>query len=724
MIYSKLNLNPKLKQNNEHYEKIGINPYNTIIYEVNDKIPFTPIKFIKKKGAKHDKRLFMSEPMALDTETSHNDDETIGWIYQWCLRVGRVYIGGRTPTELMKALEKIKNFYELNSEKLAICYIHNMSYDYCYIQHFLHDSFGMCELLATRPRKIIFAKYDFIIFKDSLILSTKSLEKWGKDTNARVLKASGTIDYDVKRYQDSKLNADDWYYMLNDVECLHNCILQELKGNHDSLPTIPLTSTGFVRRDTRKNFQAEKYARLNFFRRRLNARMYDCVDTAYMGAYTHGNRFLKDTIISQPVGHGDFRSFYPSTIMCDGFPSTPFQRCLIYEIDDIMNHLNTWCCLCVIEIGDVEIKENITAPILSKDRFEKGMSTKEKIIHDNGRILKTKGYSIMCVTELDLYWIKRQYHADIKLLETWKSNKRKAPKYLRNTTNEYFKKKTVFKQMLKNKDLTPTDRLELEQDLMRSKGRLNAIYGMCATRIVRSKWNYNFNTNSWIEEKQEKQDSLNKYYQGKSNFSEYQIGCWVTANCRHRLLSLIEGMGYENFIYCDTDSIFYLKNDKTINFFKKVNEENYNERIKNDEFIEDINGNIVEYMAFEDENDDIQQYKFLHSKCYASMNSKNELKCTIAGVTAFWREDLAKPVEERRTREDEMQNLDNLKTGFTFSHCGGTRAIYNDCECCEEYIDGHLIEHESSCIISNTEKTMHETEYEFFDFEFKNLGVI
>lgn len=724
MLISSLNLNKDLKNNILHFKNRGIDPDAVKLYTVDEPIPFHDIDFITKEGKKKDKRRCLKEPLCLDTETSHDSLER-GWIYQFCLKIGDIYIIGRKPSELVKAFMLIKEYYKLDENNIAVCYIHNASYDLQYLKMIFRDSFGESDILATAPRRIITLNYSFIDFRDSYILSQKSLKKWGLDLNCRVLKADGddVIDYSEVRYQDSILTEKDWYYQVNDVEALYQCIKEEMKLYGNTLWNIPLTMTGYTRRDCRREYQKDIKNLFAFKNRRLSADLNNILLNAYMGAYTHGNRNYKGRRVRGPlgVGHRDYRSFYPSTCICDGYPITKFQRNIFADKEFILSNIDKYCFAMVIEISNIIIKPGITAPILSKDRYEKGLYNKldrKNIIADNGRILKADGCSIMALTELDYKWILKQYDADIKIIDVYQSRKGKLPKYLRDVINYYFKKKTIIKQKLKNPNLTKAQRYNLKIEEMIAKARLNSIYGMLSTKIIRTKHIFDYNTLEWTEEKQEAQELLDKFYGSWNNFSEFQMGCWVTSSCRNRLLTLIEGLGYDKFIYADTDSIFYLKDEETEKYFQKINEDNYNERVKKEEYILDLNDEIVEYMAFEDEQDNIDEFKFLHSKCYGFYDKSGKMHITIAGVTQFWRSDKTKPIDDRRTREDELIDLDNLETGFTFNECGGTRSVYNEAESHIEWINGHETELEGSCIIDAVTKKLSESEYAFYDFAY------
>ena len=58
------------------------------------------------------------------------------------------------------------------------------------------------------------------------------------------------------------------------------------------------------------------------------------------------------------------------------------------------------------------------------------------------------------------------------------------------------------------------------------------------------------------------------------------------------------------------------------------------------------------------------------------------------------------------TKEEELQDIDNLRTGFTFKECGGTRALYTYNDINSYVYNDCNIPYADSCIILPVEKTM------------------
>ena len=229
---------------------------------------------------------------------------------------------------------------------------------------------------------------------------------------------------------------------------------------------------------------------------------------------------------------------------------------------------------------------------------------------------------------------------------------------------------------------------------------------MSVTAIIRDIIVYNFKNGTFEKTQPNEKDGskqLNEYYDNYNSFMPYQIGIYVTAHCRHELINLIEKIGYDKFLYCDTDSIFWLA-DESEKDLKLINEHNnYQIERNKKQNIHIINrkGELSYFDTFEDEKDNIYQFRTLHSKCYAFVDDKDELHVTIAGVSKVGH-------DRKTTNATELGAIDNLTDGFTFVECGGTISKYVSYPISYENIDGHLTEYADGIIIENSTKKISE----------------
>ena len=674
-------------------------------------------------SGKKKKLPILAEAFFVDTETSNNYDAETGegdtWIYQWAGRWCREFAIGRDAVSLIEALDKIATVNGCEEDKLlAVCYIHNASYDLSYLIPFLHEKWGVRKILATAPHKIIVIESGPWIIRCSYRLSNRSLAKWGKDLHIKHQKKAGLIAYDVRRYPDSKLTRRDWIYQLYDVVALEECVLAEMQREHDTLQSIPLTSTGYIRRDGRKRAIKHK-DRAEFQRTRMTVPVYKDYRFSFAGGLTHGNRFVIGETVTAPdeqqIRHRDFRSMYPTELRRrKHFPIGPFVlyyeyelgiRCTWEELDELKKEN---CLMITAIIRGAELKKGETLPYLQQSKCLLGSAGDYRAnVLDNGRVIKCKGATCLSLTDIDWDILRKQYDftEEPQIVRVFTSKAGPIPEYLEELVDSYYHGKSAFKDKVKElKEAKALDALiqDAEISLIKSKNGINGIFGLSSTDPVRLDWNLDMESYEWnhslltdeaIEEK------LESFYKSRNSYMRYQIGVYVTALARKDLMDMYWLIGPENFLYGDTDSIFYRSTPEIEARLDAENKRRYDAAIAEGGYIEN-NGKIVTYDSFDDEGENIRQFRFLHAKAYAYVTDDGELHCTVAGVS---RRD-----KHGYTREQELKSIDNLKEGFVFKRCGGTTCVYVTHEPSWIHVDGHDILTAGGAILIPTYKTLHD----------------
>ncbi len=707
--------------------------------------------------------------ITLDTETSWNHDEAnpVGWVYQWALTYMGTVVYGRKPSELMTVLQEIKSVNNIGeyavSESGSVCnkisvYVHNLSYDYAYLGDWLRYTFGGVymsgedtqKMLAISPHSVLTYESAGFCFKCSYKLTHKSLAQWGKEMNTKHRKLVGTVDYDAIHYQDSELTFTDWKYMFYDVIVLDECLRMQMKLYNDDLISIPLTVTGYVRRECRNEYLKEKKNRYRFLDRKLNFDMYNMCREEFAGGFTHGNRFKANKTVRACIKHRDFRSHYPSQQRAHFFPvgkpyvffdsSKSGQRgTKPPKISRIMEIAKTRCVLVRMSISYAELKDyHISMPFLQYDKCVKGYGHRqgvsnmaESAIVDNGRVIKIgskndEDYFTICVNEDDLKILLYMYNIRYVIEKVVVMPRGKLPQYLIDSIDKFFKGKTDYKdqvkelEKLKVKDADPR-MIEAINNLMIAKGLLNGIYGMSATDPIRYSFIEDYETGEWSKQHlddEDKEEALQKYYADFTHFMDYQFGLWTTSHARYELFQFCRLVGWQNVLYCDTDSIFYISTPEIEKLIEDKNAELRERAEKVGAYIVSNKGKTVHYDQFELEKEDIVSFRYLHAKCYAyerivyrkdgkplldaDGNKQTELVCVIAGVPRFGKTEDGKTI----SREQELGSIDNLYEGRVFKFCGGKTKKYIPSKPHSEYINGHEIECASSCILMPTTKTL------------------
>lgn len=652
-----------------------------------EELPPVELHFHKKRRNKRT-YLFAEEFITLDTETSHTD--TLAWIYQWAARIGNTYAYGRKPQEIVKLLEVLRDRFALSDLKKVIVYVHNLAYDLQYLKHYLYGYDSNLKILATDAHSYLIADVNGFRLICSWKLSNMSLDLLSKTYGTKYEKAVGEIDYTVKRYQDTELSESDWYYMFSDVASQHDGLTGLLKAQgYNYCFDAPFTSTGFVRNDCRKASEKALNWRKNFRNSMLDLEQYSLCKQAFMGGLTICSWKYAGKTVRGDLGHKDFTSSYPARQMMDYFPKgKPSWYGEVETESELEALLDTYCCVFLLHLHKVQIKEGITAPCIPSSKcilLENALKVNGKVIYADELVI--------AVTEIDYKWIIRQYyiHGGLEVSKMLIFQRGVIPAWMKQKIMQYYDAKCN----LKHSDY----RL-----YMGSKAKLNGIYGMSATAIIRDKYELD---NELIMQKGDvdRQAELDRFYNSRNSFLPYQYSLYTTAWARDALLQMIECVGYDNFLYCDTDSVFYIKTESGEKALNAYNENIKNRAIKAGAYIGD---NILGYATDEDP---ITAFRGLHSKCYA-MIENGKLKVTIAGITKSavkWID--GKPV--RMTNAEELGDIDNLRDGFVFRHNGGTRAIYLEGFPQTVTVDGHPTDLASGVIIENIEKEISNTMFTY-----------
>ena len=715
------------------------------------------IEFTYAKGS-----IYCLEPVFLDIETSNNHAEKPEdlrcWIVSIQLKFNGQYHFFRYPEELIKWYEKtykeLKLYPSSKFKKKLITYIHNASYDLSYLIPYINTlpDFGQSNQgIIESPNKILSYVRGSLEFRCSYRLSGRSLEKWSKEMNIEHKKQVGLYDYDAVLYPDSELDENSQKYDLYDILSLEECLSKQLQYHNDTLVTVPLTATGYIRRTLRRSCNKDKYYRNTYFYdNRLNAELYDFMLKSFAGGMTHNNRFYRDIVVRagktyeytegmkirvKNIGHRDFKSHYPTQMTCYEFPLGVPQ--LIYKNDmgfymtigEILSYYPKFSSMSMIRFYNAKLKDyRISMPFMQFSKcYEAHFDSK---LLDNGRILQASGEWLMYLDNLTLQILSEQYDLEYEVIEVYRMLNKPLPECIISVIDKYFKGKSDYKNLVHELTeefgkLDPKT-IEAEFELLQEKKGLNAIFGCCATNPLREEYELTedceYKLSQSYTDLEAIQEGLDRFYKGRNNFLSYAVGVWVTARARYELYEYIKVIGYEKCLYCDTDSIFYIKDKKTEEAIEALNAE----KRKKAHFVTLDNGKVEYYDEFTSEPD-CRAFKGLHSKCYGVVTSKG-LELTIAGVPARTLIDVnedgslvyfSREEELRGKVKNDIRALNRLKDGFHFKVNSGVSAIYIGAEGYQTErkpmilnIDGHEVHTAGGCVIRKLEsKVVHDVDF-------------
>lgn len=601
---------------------------------------------IIKKGRKKGSKSYIDLITAVDIETTRLADIEQSFMYIWQYQIGKdITVIGRTWDEFLDMLEKIKDW--LDGRAWLVTYIHNASYEFTFIKG-VYD-FEPDEVFVTDPRKVLkFTMFDAIEFRCSYFLTNMSLASFLKKYGAEDQKLSGDIfDYTKVRYPWTELTDYEIQYCINDVKGLVQALYRSLAVDGDDVSTVPLTATGYVRRDMKAAM------RRGYNHKQLKAMLPDkeiylLLREAFRGGNTMSNRYYTDMII-EDVGSADMVSSYPASLMTRPYPMTPFfpekasVRTLRRLLKEGMDALLMRVTFRSIELKNIMIGD----PYIPKDKCRDLIG----FTNSNGRILRADQLSIS-LTDIDFRIIQSMYKwKAMKVTTLYSATYHMLPLCFRNTVMQFYKVKTELKGV-------PEDSEEYGY-YMRNKEKLNSTYGMCVQAVQDE---IRFINNDFVYEDRPLEDLIEEH--NRTAFLAYQWGVFCTAWSRLALQEGIDlcGKNAINFVYCDTDSVKYVGDVD----FSELNARR--EQLATDcgAYAVDRNGEAHYMGVYEDEGyKRPNRFATMGAKKYVLEDSDKNLHITIAGVN-------------KRKGGKELGSIENFKEGFIFNDAGGTESIFND----------------------------------------------
>ena len=670
------------------------------------------------------KRHYLGITTAFDIETTLLDDiqQSIMYIWQW--QFGEdVTVIGRTWDEFLDLQKRIKAV--LPSDRWLVVYVHNLSYEFQFLKGVY--AFVPDDIFAIASRKVIKADmWGCFEFRCSYKLTNMSLKQFTEKMMVKHQKLSGDdFGYGEKRYPWTELTDEELQYCINDVLGLVEAVNALMERDGDTLQTIPLTSTGYVRRNAKRAMK-DGSVHHNFVYSILpDIETYTALREAFRGGNTHANRYYAGDIVEN-VHSADRSSSYPA-VMCNcEFPMSVFTPILKKDLNaDYIARcikIRHKALLLRVGISNLRLRDPYWGcPYLSKDKcrnIHKAVDTE-----DNGRILEAE-YLETTITDIDLKIIMEEYKGDIKFLQGWYATYKKLPQPLIDEVIKYYRDKT---------ELKGVEGQEIFYD--KAKALLNSLYGMMAQDPVKFKQIFkqigDFETDESLLQKQAvnegwdiqtlKRAILAKQEEllGKSNqkaFLAYQWGVWVTAHSRDALergLRLVHETEGAEFIYCDTDSVKYTG---TVDW-SGYNSDRISECRGSGSMATDPSG-VTHYMGVF-ETEDLKDtgfayryFKTLGAKKYAYIEREGEgVHCTIAGVN---KKNGGKELDKHGGLSAFTEDYNDTGKGFVFKEAGGTQAVYNDTPQMDHVvIEGRILPITANVAILPSEYTLGITgEYE------------
>lgn len=594
----------------------------------------------------------------IETTTMIMAPETAGavnahaFMYVWQFQLGDKTIVGRTWEEFREFIEQLthavyhaQEYYHLAETPILVCWVHNLSYEWQWLSGLYN--FENEDVFFRDIRKPIYCRLNNVIeFRCSYIQTNMSLKELTKQLGVEEKLSGDEFDYSKIRFPWTPLTDYELEYCIRDVRSLVECMRVKMQNDGDNLQTIPLTSTGYVRRDCVKAIK-DRYLQIKDML--PDVRQYRLLRQAFRGGNTHASMVYSGKILSNVYSY-DMSSCYPAQQLTKSFPMTRFRWISDrLSMDRILKFINIgYAVVGYYQFKGIRLKnKKEPIPYLNLARLA---CVDFKL--DNGRILEAD-YLEVALTEIDLQIVLRQYDFDeISVTQAMVAQKAPLPEEYREVIRQYFDRKTKLK---------PPKGVEAPYQYHKSKEKLNGIYGMSAQDPIHQEILYNhgdYTISDYSSEEAEKNLSRAKF--------PYQWGVYTTAYARRALQEAIDIAGGK-MVYCDTDSV------KTIGPIPldDMNRLRMKMAISNNAFSADRRGEN-HYMGVFELEGVYDRFVTCGAKRYA-YEQDDKIHVTVSGVCKHTNPETGIPYAV-----EELGCLENFKEGFIWHQAAGTTSIYND----------------------------------------------
>lgn len=461
------------------------------------------------------------------TEEEQKDAEFRSCMYIWMFSINDEVYYGRTWEDLKSFLVRL-DYYNSNKK---IVFIHNLSFEFQYLK----SIFKFKNVVARKKHKVMKCEMeDFNIeIHCTYMMSNCALKLLPKIFMLPVEKKIGDLDYTLLRTPATTLTEKELGYCEYDCLVIYYYIKRELE-TYTRVDKIPITSTGKVRRELKELISDDwDYKRKVKKSININPHVYNLLQEAFAGGYTHANWIYTDEI-QRNIESWDFTSSYPYILVSHQFPSTEFQKCTIKNKNQM---LNKFAYLLVVEFKNIKCKYYNN--FISQSKCSKIV----KGVYDNGRIIEAESITIT-LTDIDFYFILDTYKYDsYEIQESYYSRYDYLPKQFIEFVLEKYVNKTAYKNVE-----------GMEVEYAKEKNKFNSLYGMSVTNMIRDEVIYD-NELDWSERELENTEIIEKLNEEKKKaFLSFAYGVWVTAYARSNLLKNVIKLD-DYVVYCDTDSM-------------------------------------------------------------------------------------------------------------------------------------------------------------------------
>lgn len=645
------------------------------------------------KSAKKYKSGLVSTAMAFDIETtsyySGKYDKDLATMYIWQMGIDGTCIIGRTWFEFKKVLDIVGDYFEQMDAKV-LCWIQNFSFEFQFIKGIIpwnKNRFGDPDIFAKDARTILYARYRNIEFRDSMSLTAMGLARYQKNFNLKVGKLAGDLDYSISRTWATPIagsnknirgiNNTELAYCINDVMVLNEWHKVYIVPTFlEAGEAIPLTSTGLVRFDMKKEFNMmtrdeKKKMRSWLSNSQPSEQIYKIWrNWLFRGGLTHANTVRCNCLLEEPFESYDLKSAHPSSMLQKPFPGKFNRRnCKAFAKTLKEAREGRYAFWGIFKFYNIRAKG--WHCLESKSKL---IDYDESAYFENGRLSYCPGMIKVALTDIDWFNYEDMYTFDsFECVLLYQAEYKPLPDYVRKTVIKYF----ILKETL------PKDSAEYQL----AKRKLNSCFGMAATGLPEREIVLNTELNELVP------GDMVKSYEELTKWLIMlpQWAIYIAAYTRRAIVQSIAACGIDS-IYYDTDSNKIANPKKYEAWFeeynKKVMEINANMEVY------DYDRSLLMHIGCFEKEYKGDRYKVLGAKRYM-VEHDGEVQVTVAGMVKGSYEEYCEVVGW-----DMWEHFtDKLVIPKEYSHKQTT--VYHDQSVDDELTDftGQTVPiHEGSCV--------------------------
>lgn len=473
------------------------------------------------------------------------DIETTGpFMYIWTLTIYDETIVGCTWEDLKLVLNKIKEKLELGkvekkANKAIPVFVHNLG---GFEWHFIKSELNITEKFIVKDCALFCEVDDSFVFVDSYKICPMSLDKLAK-TYCKTQKTHD-LDYSIPRnHTDAKnLTEEELTYCCNDTKILAEYAVYVFNNYVIPYKRLPLTQNQIVKMVISYNFEQNRNENKAF----LDHKFINKKDYYLIRKYGFRGGFCQSSERDEKgsIKCADLDAAYSSAVLTRYFPIGRYTTGNKFEWKQ---YLDKYCCQILIRFTNVHTKDMRLKLETKEHVICETVQDRKNIETDKaGRIISAPKF-IVSLNELEYeLFCKCYYFEKEELIKIRICERGPLPKYVKDAVIHFYEPKAYLKKRGK----------EHTAEYKQVKTMPSTIFGAMAQRVYKK--DLELNNYDWYTK-----------FSGKKLLPQW--GVYVAAHVRYAIINMILTIGIENWLYSDTDSIYYLSTPEIDDIFKEYN---------------------------------------------------------------------------------------------------------------------------------------------------------